>query len=57
MSISGTDSRDAGNDIETLRLKGTRFDSAGTCTVRIFATMYGFSPPQKPFLQASYQVA
>jgi len=44
-------SRDAGNDIETLWLKRTRFDRAGTLP------MYGFSPPQKPFLQASYQAA
>jgi len=44
-------SRDTGNDIETLRLKRTRFDRAGTLP------MYRFSPPQKLFLQASYQVA
>ena len=43
--------RDAGNDIETLRVKRVKLDRAGTLPI------YGFSPPQKPLLQASYQVA
>ena len=36
--------RDAGNDIETLRVKKDKFDRAGTLP------MYGFSPLQKPLL-------
>ena len=43
--------RDAGNDIETLRVKRAKFNRAGTLP------MYRFSPPQKPLLQAFYQVA
>uniref|UniRef100_UPI00358F06DC protein FAM200C-like n=1 Tax=Myxine glutinosa TaxID=7769 RepID=UPI00358F06DC len=43
--------RDAGNDITTLKAKGTRFDHAGTLPT------YGFSPTEKPMLLASYQVA
>ena len=41
----------AGNDIATLQVKRARFDRAGTLR------MYGFSPPEKPLLLASYEVA
>ena len=41
----------AGNDIATLQVKRARFDRAGTLR------MYGFSPPEKPLLLASYEAA
>ena len=41
----------AGNDIATLHVKRARFDRAGTLR------MYGFSPPEKPLLLASYEAA
>ena len=39
----------AGNDIATLQVKKARFDRAGTLP------SYGFSPPEKPLLRASYE--
>ena len=41
----------AGNDIVTLQVKRARFDRAGTLRI------YGFSPPEKPLLLASYEAA
>ena len=41
----------AGNNIATLQVKRARFDRAGTLR------MYGFSPPEKPSLLASYEAA
>ena len=41
----------AGNDIATLQVKRAIFDRAGTLR------MYGFSPPEKPLLLASYEAA
>ena len=43
--------RDGENDIKTLRLKRAKFDRADTLPT------YGFLPPQKPLLPASYQLA
>jgi len=41
----------AGNDIATLQVKRARFDRVGTLPT------YGFSPPEKTLLRASYEAA
>ena len=41
----------ARNNIATLQAKRARFDRAGTLPA------YGFSPPEKPLLRASYEAA